>query len=121
MIFQYFKKWQEEHQKKYPVDPNLPQKWEEHKKAQDASDKKPEPVQLRNTMPEPKTEEVVEQKPKEKKKEVKAPQQMIDISTYNGDTTDRYKWSQQFNEVLIQVDLPKGTRARDLEVVIATQ
>ena len=46
---------------------------------------------------------------------------MIDISTYNGDATDKYKWSQQFNEVLIQVDLPKGTRGRDLEVVIDTQ
>jgi len=41
---------------------------------------------------------------------------MIDISTYNGDSTEKYKWSQAFNEVQVQIDIPEGSKSKDLIV-----
>lgn len=45
---------------------------------------------------------------------------MIDrsISTYNGGSTNKYKWAQQLHNVDVQVKLPKGTTARMLIVII---
>ena len=45
---------------------------------------------------------------------------MIDrsISTYNGGSTNKYKWAQQLHNVDVQVTLPKGTTARMLVVTI---
>ena len=57
------------------MDPELPKKWEEYKAQQEANPTPAEPIQLRNKMPEPKTEEVVDAQPKPKPKvEKKAPQ-----------------------------------------------
>jgi hypothetical protein len=38
--------------------------------------------------------------------------EMEKISTYNGDTTDRYAWSQSINEVSMQIKVPDGTTSK---------
>jgi len=38
------------------------------------------------------------------------------ISTYNGASTEKYNWSQGINEVTVQVKIPAGTRAKNLNV-----
>ena len=43
---------------------------------------------------------------------------MEKISTYNGDSTDKYNWSQAVREVTVQVPLPPGTKPKDLVVEI---
>lgn len=45
---------------------------------------------------------------------------MIDksISTYNGDKTDKYNWSQSIKNVDVQIALPKGTKSKQLVVTI---
>mmetsp|Transcript_1182 Transcript_1182/g.2164 ORF Transcript_1182/g.2164 Transcript_1182/m.2164 type:complete len:196 (-) Transcript_1182:43-630(-) len=43
---------------------------------------------------------------------------MQKISTYNGDATDKYNWSQSISEVTLQIPVPKGTKSRDLLVKI---
>ena len=57
--------------------------------------------------------------PAEPKKE--APQEMRDISTYNGDSTEKYKWSQDITEVVVQIDLPEGTSSKNLVVEMKTK
>jgi CS domain len=46
---------------------------------------------------------------------------MQKISTYNGDSTDKYNWSQSITEVNVQIPIPIGTKAKDLEVKIETK
>ena len=139
MIYQHYQKWKQEHERKHPSDPTIQDKWqryeEEKKMAMQAAQAK------RETEPtkEPKVQEVTEKVPVVAKKETKvfepptpnvkapeskpaekkpeAPQKMVDISTYNGDATEKYKWSQAFNEVSVQIDLPENTKAKDLLVV----
>lgn len=43
---------------------------------------------------------------------------MEEISTYNGDKTDKYNWSQGLTEVVVQIPVPEGTKPRDLNVQI---
>jgi hypothetical protein len=43
---------------------------------------------------------------------------MEEISTYNGDKTDKYNWSQALTEVVMQIPIPEGTKPKDLIVVI---
>lgn len=43
---------------------------------------------------------------------------MEKISTYNGDTTDKYNWSQNIQEVTVQIPVPEGTPARMIDVQI---
>ena len=43
------------------------------------------------------------------------------ISTYNGGTTQKYKWSQQTMNVDVQVKLPPGTAARSIICTIKTK
>ena len=40
------------------------------------------------------------------------------ISTYNGGTTGKYKWSQQIMQVDVQIKIPAGTRANQVLCVI---
>ena len=47
---------------------------------------------------------------------VQIPKEMEDISTYNGASTEKYKWSQDITEVIVQIDLPEGTSAKSLTV-----
>lgn len=37
---------------------------------------------------------------------------MEKISTYNGDATDKYNWSQNIQEVTVQIPVPEGTAAK---------
>lgn len=46
---------------------------------------------------------------------------MAKISTYNGDETDKYSWSQGITEVMVQVPLPEGTKPKDLDVRIKSK
>jgi len=43
---------------------------------------------------------------------------MSRISTYNGDVTDKYSWSQDLHNVVVQIPLPQGTTSRQLTVRI---
>ena len=56
-------------------------------------------------------------KPEQVKKPV-VPPEMEKISTYNGDSTDRYNWSQTVFDVQVQVPIPEGTKANQLDVKI---
>lgn len=87
---------------------------------------------------EPKTEEVKEPAPKKAPEVAKTPAKVepkpipqpaqpaartdvqVDktISTYNGAKTNRYNWSQSTKNVDVQIPIPKGTKPRDLLVVI---
>jgi hypothetical protein len=40
------------------------------------------------------------------------------IGTHNGAATDKYNWSQSIQNVEVQIELPKGTSARQLVVEI---
>lgn len=46
---------------------------------------------------------------------------MARISTYNGDQTDKYSWSQGVTEIVVQVPLPPGTKTKDLDVRIKSK
>lgn len=43
---------------------------------------------------------------------------MQKISTYNGDTTSKYAWSQSISEVTVQIPIPEGTSAKQCLIVI---
>ena len=43
---------------------------------------------------------------------------MQKISTYNGDTTSKYAWSQTISEVTVQIPIPEGTSAKEVLIVI---
>ena len=58
---------------------------------------------------EPKVEQPKPSAAEPKKSEVAA--SMEKISTYNGDSTDKYNWSQTVFDVQVQIPLPEGTKA----------
>ena len=70
--------------------------------------KKVEPAQ-------PKKVEKPQEAPKPKSEVV---QEMEKISTYNGDATEKYNWSQSVFDVQVQIPLPEGTKANQLDVKI---
>ena len=43
---------------------------------------------------------------------------MEKISTYNGDTTEKYAWSQSISEVTMQIKVPEGTASKQCLVII---
>lgn len=43
---------------------------------------------------------------------------MEKISTYNGDATENYNWSQNIQEVTMQIPVPEGTAAKMCDVQI---
>lgn len=46
---------------------------------------------------------------------------MEKISTYNGDSTDKYNWSQNMSEVTIQIPIPEGTTSKQLDIKIKSK
>lgn len=69
---------------------------------------------------ESKNEQPVQKKVEAKPAEPKSASvlEMEKISTYNGDTTEKYAWSQSISEVTVQIPIPEGTTAKDILVVI---
>jgi len=53
---------------------------------------------------------------KSKKKKENKDSKFEAISTYNGDSCEKYNWSQGTNEVQIQFKLPKNTSAKQIKV-----
>ena len=45
----------------------------------------------------------------------------MQVEAYNGGVTENYIWSQTLLDIDIKVPLPKGTKARDLDVEIGLQ
>ena len=43
---------------------------------------------------------------------------MEKISTYNGDATEKYNWSQTVQDVQVQILIPEGTKANQLDIKI---
>jgi len=143
--FNYFKKYQIMHFKKFPQKEGLVERWKEYtqkqkeqaeaKKTQEADSKVEEVEEEKKEIsPEEKAKLMTQQIKKDNAKELgvppptsipeppkEAPKEMQDISTYNGDSTDKYKWSQDITEVIVQIDLPEGTSAKSLEVDIKTK
>ena len=39
---------------------------------------------------------------------------MLNISSYNGGTTERYVWSQSVTDLTVQLLIPKGTKAKNV-------
>jgi hypothetical protein len=52
---------------------------------------------------------------------VERPKADPSISTYNGAATAKYKWSQDLSDVTLQLALPPGTKARDIQVTFETR
>ena len=100
--------------------------------ASEGGAKKPVPVPAREQVEEElKKEEMIippkkqEEAPKkvaaapvlpEKKSESVA--EMEKISTYNGAATDKYNWSQTVQDVQVQIPIPEGTKANQLDIKI---
>jgi hypothetical protein len=43
---------------------------------------------------------------------------MTRISTYNGDSCEKYDWSQSITEVTMQIPIPDGTTSKQMEIEI---
>ena len=43
---------------------------------------------------------------------------MQKISTYNGDTTEKYDWSQTIQEITVQIPIPEGTTSKMMDIKI---
>lgn len=43
------------------------------------------------------------------------------INTYNGGVTEKYKWSQESNDVEVSIEVPFGTTSKDLNVELKLQ
>ena len=132
MVYQHFMKYQKEHEKKFPPKDGLEERWKKYqegqqKAAEEAKQKKEEEDKLRAEGKLP--EKAEEPKPKEEvKKPAPAPApkpkvdpKMQEISTYNGDTTDKYSWAQTHSDLTVQIKVPEGTKARELIVVMKPQ
>jgi HSP20 family molecular chaperone IbpA len=46
---------------------------------------------------------------------------MQKISTYNGDSTDNYDWSQTIQEITVQIPIPEGTNAKQMDIKIQSK
>ncbi len=57
--------------------------------------------------------------PQKPKSEVAA--EMEKISTYNGAATEKYNWSQTVQDVQVQIPIPEGTKANQLDIKIQTK
>lgn len=53
-----------------------------------------------------------------KKPETQAVKDMQKISTYNGDSTEKYDWSQTIQEVTVQIPVPEGTTSKMMDIKI---
>jgi hypothetical protein len=136
-VFHFFKKYQEQHFKRFPPDPKIEEKWEKFQKEQEELKKKQEEQKKKdeedkkNKVPIPTatsqlpTEKAAPEKvPVEEKKEIPKPaapkeenkkpveEKFKRISTYNGDVNDRYSWGQGVWDVNVQVILPPGTKPK---------
>jgi ribosomal protein L22 len=102
-VYQYFKKYQEVHFKRFPHKPDLEERWKAHrekvktaKAAQEAvqkaeepaEPKEEEPVKIAQAVPPQKAPIKTEPQPKSE-----AVKEMEKLSTYNGDATEKYNWS----------------------------
>lgn len=58
--------------------------------------------------------------PEPEKTEPAAPKpldpELSKISTYNGDSTEKYNWSQGHSDLTVQIPLPEGVTAKNLNV-----
>lgn len=116
MVYSYFRRYQENHERRFPPKPETKKRWEDFEKQQKEKAKaakeaaeakkaaggseqaKPEVKQIESQIiekkekkPEEAPKKKEETKPKEKSQAVK---DMEKISTYNGDSTEKYDWSQ---------------------------
>ena len=131
-MFHFFKKYQDLHFKRVPYDPKTEERWEVYRKEQEekmkkqAEEKKKMDEELKKAEEErklhPEAAPKVEAAPKEEApKVVEQPTKPVDekfkkISTYNGDTLDRYSWGQGVWDVTVQVELPPGTKPKMVRV-----
>jgi hypothetical protein len=102
LIFQCYKRYRDEYDAQHPF---VPKPAPPHPVAEESAEA---------VLPEaPVVEEHAPAEPR--------PEVPVEISTYNGAQTDKYKWSQDINDVTVQVSLPAGTKSRDLSVELRTK
>ena len=151
MVFRHFQKYQEMHFKKFPQKEGLIKRWEEYNKKQNEKVKaqkeahavskeetkveeveeeheKQETIEKKRMTPQEKAQYMNETLQQEYREQFEAqipkkpiPKEMSDISTYNGDTTEKYKWSQELNEVIVQIDLPPKSTSKSVQVKMDTK
>lgn len=59
--------------------------------------------------------------PAPKKEQSQTAKDMAKISTYNGASLDKYDWSQNIKEVMLQIPVPEGTGAKQMEIKIQSK
>lgn len=145
MLFSIMDKYQQEHYKKYPKkDPKeyeaKVKAYQEKLQKEKALKQETQTKQVDNSQPkfistdsfqtvevkkqentiqqeEKKTQDIkIEANSSEKTEEKSKTTKASPISTYNGASTSKYNWSQGTNEVTVQIPLPEGTRAKNLNV-----
>lgn len=77
-----------------------------------------ETPKVASSQPKPKPTEVKKEEQAEVRTEVDVDKR---ISTYNGAATSKYHWSQNIQGVDVQVELPKGTTSKMLDVKIKSK
>lgn len=135
MVYQYFRKYQEVHEKRFPPKPEVKKAWQDYekqKKAKIAEDKNKPKVELSEEVKKTKAIKVDDalnkepmvasaqidskSKPKAqpapKKEQSQTTKDMAKISTYNGASLENYDWSQNIKEVNLQIPIPEGTGAK---------
>lgn len=137
-VYQFYKKYQIEHEKKFPSKGEaLEKRWEAFraKQEQAAKDAKEKAKEIEEKgADEPKVQEVkkvasdvqpqkVQMPPKQEERKPEPAVMASDvktsaISTYNGAALDKYNWSQSTTNVDMQIPLPKGTVAKMMDIVI---
>lgn len=120
MIYRTYKHYRDEFDKEHPFTPKPRQEVKPKEKVEEiTTEEKPS----ENTIPEPKPQEKLQEKPQEKPiaKEPEKVKVDTSISTYNGAATEKYKWSQDLSDITLQLDLPKGTKSKEINVKFETK
>ncbi len=121
IVYNYFRKYQNIHYKERVPKRNIdPKEIEDYMKAQKGGKVEVKEVKAIESKPveskpvEPiKTEVKVEPK-QEQQTENQVNPNYSSISTYNGDKCDLYNWSQGVIDINIQIELPEGTKKKEV-------
>lgn len=109
MLFKTYQHYREQHNREHPFTP---------KPKPEIKPKIPEEAKVEEIQPEnPKLEET----PPEPEKKQSNYKPDPSISTYNGAATDKYKWSQDLSDVTLQLNLPSGTKTKEIKVKFETK
>jgi hypothetical protein len=107
MIYKTYQHFREEYNREHPFTP----------KSRPTPPSQPIP-EVVIPKEEPKTQEISSEASKQDPPKVKVDSS---ISTYNGASTENYKWSQDLSDVTLQFPLPANTKSKDINVKFDTK